>query len=204
MARPAPRGVRCTATPHATDKPGTRQDAGEGDALLRNRAVVVTGASTGIGLAAAALLLQRGFRVFGSVRRPADAERVQAQLGPGFTPLLFDVTDEAAVQAAAQQARSPGRGRARPRGDGSCTWRRAAGRRVPVAQPGVHAAWDLLLCALRARARVCDAVGALTRACRPSCQSRAGAGGAGWTHARRPRQQCGAGHPGPARPAAPG
>jgi len=86
---------------------GTRQDAGEGDALLRKRAVVVTGASTGIGLAAAALLLQRGFRVFGSVRRPADAERLQAQLGPGFTPLLFDVTDEAAVRAAAQQARLP-------------------------------------------------------------------------------------------------
>jgi NAD(P)-dependent dehydrogenase (short-subunit alcohol dehydrogenase family) len=33
------------------------------------RAVVVTGASTGIGWARAKLLLDKGFRVFGSMRR---------------------------------------------------------------------------------------------------------------------------------------
>lgn len=65
------------------------------------RSVVVTGASTGIGRAAAQALLARGFRVFGSVRKPSDGERLSAELGANFLPLLFDVTDEDAVRAAA-------------------------------------------------------------------------------------------------------
>ena len=70
------------------------------------KSVVVTGASTGIGWATAKLLLERGFRVFGSVRKQADADRLQSQFGANFTPLLFDVTDEAAVLAAARDARA--------------------------------------------------------------------------------------------------
>jgi len=70
------------------------------------RSVVITGVSTGIGHATAQLLLARGFRIFGSVRKPADAERLQAEFGAHFTPLLFDVTDEAAVRAAADQVRT--------------------------------------------------------------------------------------------------
>ena len=68
--------------------------------------VVITGASTGIGWATAKLLLGRGFRVFGSVRKQADAERLRAEFGANFTPLLFDVTDEAAVLAAAREVRA--------------------------------------------------------------------------------------------------
>jgi NAD(P)-dependent dehydrogenase (short-subunit alcohol dehydrogenase family) len=67
------------------------------------KSVVVTGASTGIGWACAKLLLARGFRVFGSVRKLADAERLRGEFGSHFTPLLFDVTDEAAVLAAARE-----------------------------------------------------------------------------------------------------
>ncbi len=63
--------------------------------------VVITGASTGIGRATAQDLLSHGYHVFGSVRREADAAALQTQLGLNFTPLLFDVTDEAAVKAAA-------------------------------------------------------------------------------------------------------
>ena len=70
------------------------------------QSVVITGASTGIGWATAKLLLGRGFRVFGSVRKQADAERLKAEFGAGFTPLLFDVTDEAAVLAAAREVRA--------------------------------------------------------------------------------------------------
>jgi NAD(P)-dependent dehydrogenase (short-subunit alcohol dehydrogenase family) len=70
------------------------------------KSVVVTGASTGIGWAAAKLLLDRGFRVFGSVRKQADADRLKAEFGANFTPLLFDVTDEAAVLAAARDVRA--------------------------------------------------------------------------------------------------
>jgi NAD(P)-dependent dehydrogenase (short-subunit alcohol dehydrogenase family) len=70
------------------------------------QSVVITGASTGIGWAAAKLLLDRGFRVFGSVRKPADADRLKSEFGANFTPLLFDVTDEAAVLAAAREVRA--------------------------------------------------------------------------------------------------
>ena len=70
------------------------------------RTVVITGVSTGIGWATAKLLLARGFRVFGSVRKPADAERLRNEFGANFTPLLFDVTDEAAVLAAAREVRT--------------------------------------------------------------------------------------------------
>ena len=70
------------------------------------KSIVITGASTGIGWAAARLLLNRGFRVFGSVRKPADADRLGREFGANFTPLLFDVTDEAAVLAAAREVRA--------------------------------------------------------------------------------------------------
>src|ERR1700744_5842965 len=68
---------------------------------INMRSVVITGASTGIGAASAKLLIDRGFRVFGSVRKQADADRLTGVLGANFVPLLFDVTDEAAVKAAA-------------------------------------------------------------------------------------------------------
>jgi NAD(P)-dependent dehydrogenase (short-subunit alcohol dehydrogenase family) len=62
--------------------------------------VLITGVSTGIGYDAARELIANGYRVLGSVRKPADGERVQDELGPKFTPLLFDVTDPAAIAAA--------------------------------------------------------------------------------------------------------
>jgi NAD(P)-dependent dehydrogenase (short-subunit alcohol dehydrogenase family) len=70
------------------------------------RSVVITGTSTGIGWSAAKILLDRGFRVFGSVRKADDAARLQGELGANFVPLIFDVTDEAAVLAAAAKVRS--------------------------------------------------------------------------------------------------
>jgi NAD(P)-dependent dehydrogenase (short-subunit alcohol dehydrogenase family) len=70
------------------------------------QSVVITGASTGIGWASAKLLLERGFRVFGSVRKQADADRLKSEFGANFTPLLFDVTDEPAVLAAARTVRA--------------------------------------------------------------------------------------------------
>src|SRR6478736_6315027 len=69
------------------------------------RSVVVTGASTGIGWAIAKFLVGRGYRVFGSVRKQTDADRLTDEFGANFTPLLFDVTDEAAVLAAAGKVR---------------------------------------------------------------------------------------------------
>lgn len=67
------------------------------------RAAVVTGASSGIGLATAALLVERGWRVFGSVRSTAAAEKLSAVLGPGVTPLIFDLRDGEAIGRAAAE-----------------------------------------------------------------------------------------------------
>jgi NAD(P)-dependent dehydrogenase (short-subunit alcohol dehydrogenase family) len=69
------------------------------------QSVVVTGVSTGIGWGITKILIQRGLRVFGSVRKTQDAERLSREFGEGFIPLIFDVTDEEAVRAAAQQVR---------------------------------------------------------------------------------------------------
>jgi hypothetical protein len=65
------------------------------------RHVVVTGVSTGIGHACVKVLIEHGIQVFGSVRNQTDADRMQREFGDCFVPLLFDVTDETAVQLAA-------------------------------------------------------------------------------------------------------
>jgi NAD(P)-dependent dehydrogenase (short-subunit alcohol dehydrogenase family) len=63
----------------------------------KSKFILITGVSTGIGYGAAKELIRRGYTVFGSVRRKEDADRVKSELGAGFLPLLFDVTDAAAV-----------------------------------------------------------------------------------------------------------
>jgi hypothetical protein len=67
------------------------------------KSVVVTGSSTGIGWGCTKVLIGKGFRVFGSVRKQADADRLAKEFGPNFVPLLFDVTDASAVGKAADQ-----------------------------------------------------------------------------------------------------
>jgi NAD(P)-dependent dehydrogenase (short-subunit alcohol dehydrogenase family) len=67
------------------------------------RSIVITGASSGIGYGTAKEFTRRGYRVFGSVRKEEDAERLRAELGASFTPLLFDVTDREAVLRAAEE-----------------------------------------------------------------------------------------------------
>jgi NAD(P)-dependent dehydrogenase (short-subunit alcohol dehydrogenase family) len=68
----------------------------------RTPRVLITGASGGIGRAAARELLARGWAVFGGVRREEDARSLRAELGAGFTPLLLDVTDPRSVGEAAK------------------------------------------------------------------------------------------------------
>ena len=69
------------------------------------RSVVITGTSTGIGWGTAKVLIGNGFRVFGSVRKTSDARRLTAEFGDRFVPLIFDVTDEVAVNVAASDVR---------------------------------------------------------------------------------------------------
>jgi short-subunit dehydrogenase len=70
------------------------------------RSVVVTGSSTGIGWGITKVLIKKGIRVFGSVRKQADADRLQAEFGTNFVPLMFDVTDSRAVIEGAKKVTS--------------------------------------------------------------------------------------------------
>jgi NAD(P)-dependent dehydrogenase (short-subunit alcohol dehydrogenase family) len=63
------------------------------------RSVVVTGASSGIGLASALRLARAGWRVYGGVRTDTDAGAVRQQ---GIEPVALDVTDAAQIAAAAE------------------------------------------------------------------------------------------------------
>ncbi|MCS7478735.1 SDR family oxidoreductase [Umezawaea endophytica] len=66
-----------------------------------DRTVVVTGASSGLGKACALHLDRLGYRVFAGVRRDTDGDAlVAASTSGGLRPLVLDVTDPAAVQAA--------------------------------------------------------------------------------------------------------
>ncbi|HTY54565.1 MAG TPA: SDR family oxidoreductase [Candidatus Binataceae bacterium] len=75
------------------------------DSEEKLKTVVVTGVSSGIGWGVAKVLVSEGFRVFGSVRKSADAVRLQQQLGERFDPLLFDVTDPRGVSESASIVR---------------------------------------------------------------------------------------------------
>lgn len=66
---------------------------------------LITGCSTGIGREAAALLAEKGWRVFAGVRTAADASSVAA-LHPAVTPLILDVTSEDSISAAVAQVRA--------------------------------------------------------------------------------------------------
>lgn len=69
---------------------------------MNERAVVITGTSTGIGRASALALDRMGFRVFAGVRKHADGEALERETSSRLTPVILDVTDAASIDAAAQ------------------------------------------------------------------------------------------------------
>lgn len=65
-------------------------------------AVVVTGASRGIGEACAAMLEAHGYCVFAGVRKPEDGVRLRKDVSARLCPILLDVVDAASIAAAAR------------------------------------------------------------------------------------------------------
>jgi NAD(P)-dependent dehydrogenase (short-subunit alcohol dehydrogenase family) len=65
-------------------------------------AIVVTGASTGIGRATAIELDRIGYRVFAGVRKDSDAESIRGEGSDRLEPLTIDVADEASIASAAE------------------------------------------------------------------------------------------------------
>jgi NAD(P)-dependent dehydrogenase (short-subunit alcohol dehydrogenase family) len=67
------------------------------------KAVVITGASSGIGRECALHLSSRGYRVFAGVRSGAAAEELLRMGRKELAPLIIDVTDQCSIAAAAAQ-----------------------------------------------------------------------------------------------------
>ena len=64
--------------------------------------IVITGVSTGIGRDALNLLHKKGYNIFGSVRKEADAKKLSESYPERFTPLIFDVQNHDEVVKAAK------------------------------------------------------------------------------------------------------
>lgn len=67
----------------------------------KSKNILITGASTGIGYDLTKVFLAKGYKVYGSVRKQSDAERLRNELGDAYRPLIFDVTDHDAIDIAA-------------------------------------------------------------------------------------------------------
>src|SRR5262245_1341051 len=72
-------------------------------ARKKKGAVVVTGASTGIGRATALHLDQQGYRVFAGIRKQADANSLKKEASKALTPITLDVTKQRSIDAARQK-----------------------------------------------------------------------------------------------------
>jgi len=64
---------------------------------MSDKAVLITGCSSGIGRCVAHGLKARGWRVFATARQPADADRLRAE---GLESVLLDLRDSASIRAA--------------------------------------------------------------------------------------------------------
>ena len=68
------------------------------------RTAFISGATAGIGAAAARRFAGAGWRVIGTGRRQERLDALAAELGDAFRPMAFDMRDIAAVEAAADEA----------------------------------------------------------------------------------------------------
>ena len=65
---------------------------------MNKKYVLITGVSSGIGYDATRFLIEKGYHVFGSVRKEADKLRLEADFSDSFTCLQFDVTKKEEVE----------------------------------------------------------------------------------------------------------
>ncbi len=70
--------------------------------MNNNKAIVITGTSTGIGKACALYLDKLGFKVYAGVRKRADGDNLKKEVSERLTPLILDVTDENSINMAAK------------------------------------------------------------------------------------------------------
>ena len=82
--------------------------AAEAQPQADQKAVLVTGASSGIGLKITEVLAGRGIHVYAGARKQADLERLEAM--DNVTSVRLDVTDQTEIDAAVAKITAAGRG----------------------------------------------------------------------------------------------
>ena len=85
---------------------------------LQNKVALVTGGSTGIGLASARELAARGAKVFLTGRRPAELEAAVAAVGHGAVGIQADASKLADLDRVYERIRRDADRRARARASG--------------------------------------------------------------------------------------
>ncbi|MGB6347103.1 MAG: SDR family NAD(P)-dependent oxidoreductase, partial [Methyloceanibacter sp.] len=68
---------------------------------MSERTILITGCSSGIGLASARMMKSRGWRVFATARKPEDIARLKYE--EGVESLYLDYAEPASIAAAARQ-----------------------------------------------------------------------------------------------------
>ena len=72
----------------------------------KSHTVLVTGTSSGIGRGLCQALIEKGYKVFGTVRNRKDATELKKEFGENFDALLVDVTDEEQVIKAKERVQN--------------------------------------------------------------------------------------------------
>lgn len=67
------------------------------------KTVVITGASSGIGHCCVQQMSRAGWRVFATVRKEADRQRLRSEFSNNVIPVLMDVENESSITAAARE-----------------------------------------------------------------------------------------------------
>lgn len=80
----------------SADQADQSQNPASSQNIMTQKTILITGCSTGIGLAAARTLRDRGWQVFASARQQKDCERLRVE---GFHSPHIDYCDEATVSA---------------------------------------------------------------------------------------------------------
>jgi short-subunit dehydrogenase len=65
---------------------------------MKNKSVLITGSSTGIGRACALYLDKKGYKVYAGIRKESDSESLKSESSELLTPIILDVTDIKSIE----------------------------------------------------------------------------------------------------------